>query len=702
MASRNPYPDEQPYAQAQVPAHRPRKKSSGAGLGVIMVLFSLIFIVGPFAAPIKIDSLSRLILLGFGVLTLLIGSIILVITRLYMKASANEAFVKTGMGGRKAIIDGGAIVVPVVHEVIWVSLETMKLEIIKMAKDALLTMDKLRADIRAEFFIRVEKTQEGVLQAATSLGDRCSEPAAVKQLVEAKLVSALRVVAATMNLEDLNKNRDKFAEEVQKIVQNDIKHNGYMLETVTISHLDQAPKDTLDPENNVFDAEGARNMAAKIQVQLTEKTEIEQKQAVARVKLKAAAEQETKQREVEKNEFIFQQDVANTKAQQDTELQKKQIQAETARKTAEVEAENTAASEAVRAQKGREAQEAKIIAEQAVQLRNVAKEQAVQVANTVKEKEVQAAQIDRDTLIKTKTVEQQKDIETATVEKQKAVEVAKRNQEITIATKEQELAAAAAAKLTAEADRERANQAKLTVEKEGEAQRAKTVVVINKQAEAESRQIEQQTQVNVEAYRTTKLAEAEQLAAEKTATAVRTKAEADRDAKQMAAAGDQAVALVPVQVKQAEVDVEAKRVTVLKSELEAKTANEKMAFDLQVKLAEIAADRDVRMKAAESLGAALSGANMTIWGDQRTLEQISGAFYAGQQKGKFIEGVANATPADVKEAVFDSVERISGAVSNLAKNMFGKDISPDMIATLVNAELEKQRTGAPAAASAKA
>src|SRR5207247_3866627 len=98
--------------------------------------------------------------------------IVTVVTRLYRKASANMAFVRTGMGGAKVIKDGGTTVLPVVHQVIPVSLETMRLDVERRGPHALITKDNLRVDLSAEFYIKVQANADDILQAARSLGGR--------------------------------------------------------------------------------------------------------------------------------------------------------------------------------------------------------------------------------------------------------------------------------------------------------------------------------------------------------------------------------------------------------------------------------------------------------------------------------------------------------------------------------------------------
>ncbi|MHC4779853.1 MAG: SPFH domain-containing protein, partial [Planctomycetota bacterium] len=110
----------------------------------------------------------------------------------YKKAKADEAFVRTGMGGAKVFSDSGGFIVPLVHEMKWISLETMRLEVERKSKDALITNDKFRVDVKVEFYIRVPARSDQILTAARSLGEKSLSAESVKELVEAKLVGALR------------------------------------------------------------------------------------------------------------------------------------------------------------------------------------------------------------------------------------------------------------------------------------------------------------------------------------------------------------------------------------------------------------------------------------------------------------------------------------------------------------------------------
>src|SRR5262245_17836614 len=125
----------------------------------------------------------------------------LIFARLYHRASKERAFVRTGMGGQKVVKDGGAIVLPVFHEVIPVNMNTLKLEVARNKAESLITQDRMRVDIVAAFFVRVIPSEEGIANAAQTLGQRTLHPESLRELVEDKFVGALRSTAATMTMQ---------------------------------------------------------------------------------------------------------------------------------------------------------------------------------------------------------------------------------------------------------------------------------------------------------------------------------------------------------------------------------------------------------------------------------------------------------------------------------------------------------------------
>src|SRR5829696_1465868 len=94
----------------------------------IFFLVGAAMTIGPWFTDV-LGSGSKIGLSLAGLLVLFVVMIWAVITKLYRKASANMAFVRTGVGGAEVAMDYGKIVVPVMHQVIPVSLETMRLNV---------------------------------------------------------------------------------------------------------------------------------------------------------------------------------------------------------------------------------------------------------------------------------------------------------------------------------------------------------------------------------------------------------------------------------------------------------------------------------------------------------------------------------------------------------------------------------------------
>jgi uncharacterized membrane protein YqiK len=611
------------------------QRRGGIGsVGVIMILIALAFIVLPVIAPnlgVDVASVSQVFLVGFGVVLLLFGAIIVTFSKLYVKTSADQAFVRTGMGGQRPIIDGGSLVIVGLHEIVPVSLQTMRLDVDRSGPDALITGDNLRADVAAEFYIKVQKIREHILAAATSLGIRSVDADSVKHLVNHKLVSALRTVAATRPLHELHTKRDEFAQAVQVIVEKDLAHNGLTLESVTISRLDQTPPTAMRGEDNVFDAQGLRTIA-----------EITQRQRVERNEIQRQADQRVMAQDVERDQFLFQQEIAraNAAAQKEREVQIAQAQAKQESDTFAAEQERLAGLAVVKR-------------DEAIQVAEVEKQRALDVAGQVRD---QAAR-------------------TAEIEKMRTVELATRESAIAVANKERERAEADAMRYAAEASMEGERQKVRTVEVTQTAERDKAKAVIDAQAEIERRRLQEQMQADVQAYAIVRSAEAQEEAAAKEGMARRTLAEAEKEAVALKAEGDKAAYMVPVEVERERVEVERARVDVLRQELESKATFESISRDLQVDLARIEAEKEVRIEAAKAFGQAMASARMTVWGDPTTVQRMSESFFRGQQFGFLTDGILDNIPEELKAALGQAAQRLNGtpATTNGAGPVGGPD-----------------------------
>ncbi|HEY4214641.1 MAG TPA: flotillin family protein [Steroidobacteraceae bacterium] len=449
--------------------------------------------MGPF-------SQDNLIMIGVGVVAFI--ALGLLFARLYHRSSKERSFVRTGLGGQKVVMDGGALVFPIFHDTIPVNMNTLKLEVTRSGKDSLFTKDRMRVDVVVAFFVRVLPSVEGIANAAQTLGQRTLDPGALSQLVEDKFVDALRAAAVAMTMQELMDKRQDFIQGVQNAVREDLLKNGLELESVSLTRIDQTPMQFFDT-NNAFDAEGLTRLTEQTQRRTRERNEIERDTAVAISKKNFETTQ--LQLEIDRNkrfaELSQSQDIANREAEQATTVAK------------------------VRADKEREAQQAQIEAQRLIREAEVSRDQQIRQRQAQAEREVSIAQVDQ----------------------QQQTEIAEQNKAISIAQKSQEQSHAEAQANLAKADAVKAAQAVVTTEQVATAERAKQVALVLAAQEAEQRAIG----VKVDA-------DAARQAAESRAEAIRTLAKANRDNYEVEAAGKQMINQAINTLSEAQISLQAK------------------------------------------------------------------------------------------------------------------------------------------------
>ena len=268
---------------------------------------------------------GSLIIAGASVIGLVVIGIIL--SKLYTRASKEVSFVRTGFGGQKVIMNGGALVFPVLHEVIPVNMNTLRLAVNRANDQALITRDRMRVDVLAEFYVRVQPTAESIANAAQTLGIRTMEPASLKELVEGKFVDALRAVAAEMAMTELHEQRVSFVQKVQQVVSEDLLKNGLELESVSLTGLDQTSREHFNPDN-AFDAEGLTKLTQEIEARRKRRNEIEQETQVEIERKNLEAEQQ-------RLEITREQEYARLEQQREVEIRRAEQTSEIARQQAE-------------------------------------------------------------------------------------------------------------------------------------------------------------------------------------------------------------------------------------------------------------------------------------------------------------------------------------------------------------------------------
>lgn len=370
----------------------------------------------------------------------------IVAAKLYTRASQERAFVRTGLGGLKVVMSGGAMVLPIFHEIIWVNRNTLRLVVSRDGEGSLITSDRLRVDVAAEFYVRVAQDAAAIANAAQTLGQRTLEPVALRELVEGKFVDALRTAAAAMTMDNLHANRAEFVQTVKNAVSADLEKNGLELESVSLTGLNQTDKKFFNP-NNAFDAEGLLVLTQAIEKRNKARNDIEQdtKVQIEQKNLDAAKLQLDIRREGETARLNNERDIAAADASTKAEIAQTAAEGRRRSEEANLVADQQVATK--RAETERETLTAQVNAKTAVELRT--QETSIEIAN--KSKDVAAADAQAADA-RAVAVGAEERVETV-----RQVEVAERKKKVTlVAAEEKAREDATVVTVAAEADKEAA------------------------------------------------------------------------------------------------------------------------------------------------------------------------------------------------------------------------------------------------------
>ena len=315
-------------------------------------------------------------LVGLIAVAIVVAILVWLLHWLYLRSSKERAFVRTGLGGQKVVLNGGAFVLPIVHDVIPVNMNTLRLEVSRGRDKALITKDRMRVDVIAEFYVRVQESAQAIANAAQTLGLRTMQPDALKELTEGKFVDALRTAAAEMTMEDLHEKRGEYIRRVRNTVSEDLLKNGLELESASLTQLDQTAMEYFNP-SNAFDAEGLTRLTETIESRKKKRNDIEQDTLI---------QIRNKNLEAEKISLNIDREAESARLDQERELEiaRAMQRAHLARE---------------RATQQQEAERAEISARESVDRSRILAERAVENERIARERDLQQAEIERRTTI---------------------------------------------------------------------------------------------------------------------------------------------------------------------------------------------------------------------------------------------------------------------------------------------------------------
>ncbi|NDV46315.1 flotillin family protein [Paludibacter sp. 221] len=306
---------------------------------------------------------------------------------------------KTGGTSAKCVQGGGAFIWPVIQDFAYLDLKPISIE---ANLTSALSKQNIRVDVPCRFTIAISTEKENMNNAAERLlGLSTSQ---IQELSKDILFGQLRLVIATMMIEEINSDRDKFLDNISKNVDTELRKIGLKLINVNVTDIND--------ESGYIDALGKEAAAkaineAKVSVAEQEKMG-EMGKAVADRERDVKIAETHRDRDVSIAITQKDKEVSIAAAFRDEAIGKAEAERDTRVKTAEANAIaikgeneakiNIAASDAIRREKEAEAlriaiaaekvQEAKAmeeayLAEKKAELARAERERSTQIANMV-------------------------------------------------------------------------------------------------------------------------------------------------------------------------------------------------------------------------------------------------------------------------------------------------------------------------------
>ncbi|WP_369040236.1 hypothetical protein [Stenotrophomonas maltophilia] len=345
------------------------------------------------------SAIPFLIMVG-GILVLLLG-IAGLFKAFYRKVDQGVALIVNDMSSTPKVHFTGALIIPVLYRAELMRISLITLQIDRRGKEGLICRDNMRADIAVAFYLRVNETQADVLRVAKAIGaDRASDKHAVDELFNAKFSEALKTVGKKFDFTELFEKRQEFRDEIIAVIGNDL--NGYVLEDVAIDYLEQTPKALLD-QFNILDAQGIRKITELTAAQNVVTNELEQNEKLAITKKNVEAREAL---------LALERQQAEAEARQKREIET--IRAREEAETAKVQEEQRQLSE-----------NARIEAQQLIEIRDQNRLREVEVAEQNRQRAVaiEAERVERARQLEQVTTD--REVQLQGVERDKVVEQGK-------------------------------------------------------------------------------------------------------------------------------------------------------------------------------------------------------------------------------------------------------------------------------------
>jgi flotillin len=209
----------------------------------------------PFAQTQNLTDLPWTLILAVAAGVVAFSFLVMLVQR-YKRCPSNRVLVifgKTGGGNAaRCIHGGGRFVLPLIQDYDFLNLEPIQIEI--PLKGAL-SMENIRVNVPSVFTVAIGTDPVPMQNAAIRLLGLDTD--AIKQQAQDIIFGQLRQVIASMRIEDINRDRDKFLQSIQNSLEPELEKIGLVLINVNITDITD--------ESGYIEAIGRKAAATAIQ-----------------------------------------------------------------------------------------------------------------------------------------------------------------------------------------------------------------------------------------------------------------------------------------------------------------------------------------------------------------------------------------------------------------------------------------------------
>ena len=171
----------------------------------------------------------------FVILVVVVFITIAAVIRRYRRCPSDKILVvygKTGGGSARCIHGGGKFIWPIIQDYAYLNLTPISID---ANLTNALSRQNIRVDVPCRFTVGISTDSDSMNNAAERLLGLSSNE--IQELARDILFGQLRLVIATMSIEEINSDRDKFLENISKNVEVELKKIGLRLINVNVTDI---------------------------------------------------------------------------------------------------------------------------------------------------------------------------------------------------------------------------------------------------------------------------------------------------------------------------------------------------------------------------------------------------------------------------------------------------------------------------------